>query len=330
MKENIDTEKIKRDMMELWKETFHDSDHYIQLIFDAYFCRENVFVKYDGDLLIASMLCVPYEFKFVSIRTIEKLEGMYLCGLATRMEYRKRGIMKRLMLEAENSIKMRGYDLTFLIPADDHLREYYKRMGYYNGSYRKNKTVNLNREERSPNLYIYTFKDLAKSGYFKLIKEIAGWCRERESKIQEYPTILHSERDLITAISENENSIFLSDRPIDLKYPILANIIAVVFPEILGEGLKRKNLKIVEMYLQDGVAGEPFYRNLSEQLIDNISNAICTYFGSTNIEFVFTNKEVNKDDSIRDYPYAMIKPIGDNPIFANNKKPMFRISLMLD
>ncbi|MDE6637059.1 MAG: GNAT family N-acetyltransferase, partial [Muribaculaceae bacterium] len=91
-------------MVELWKETFHDSKRYIELIFDTYFCRDNVFVRYDGDLLIASMLCVPYEFQFVSGKVNEKLKGMYLCGLATRTEYRKRGIMKGMMIEAEDSI----------------------------------------------------------------------------------------------------------------------------------------------------------------------------------------------------------------------------------
>lgn len=327
MKDNIDTEKIRRDMMELWKETFQDSNRYIELIFDTYFCRENIFVRYDGDLLIASMLCVPYEFQFVSEKINEKLKGMYLCGLATRPEYRKRGIMKSLMNEAEESIKMRGYDMSFLIPADNHLREYYRKNGYYDGSYRNLKTINLQSKEQLHNLYIYTFKDLAESGNFQLVKEIAGWCRERELKIQEYPTIVHSERDLITAITENENSIFLSNRPIDLKYPILANVIAVVFPEISGDNQRGKSLRVVEIYLRDGEEG---VRNLSKQPINYISNSICDYFESTNIEFIFTNKEVKESDPIRDYPYAMIKPIGNNPIFANNRKPTFRISLMLD
>lgn len=329
MKENKDIEKIRRDMMELWKETFQDSNRYIELIFDTYFCRENVFVRYDGDLLIASMLCVPYEFQFISGKINEKLKGMYLCGLATRPEYRKQGIMKELMFEAEKSIKTRGYDMTFLIPADDHLREYYRIMGYYDGSYRTIKTKNLLSKEQFQNLYIYTFKDLAESGNFELVKEFAGWCHERELKIQEYSTIIHSEKDLITAIAENENSIFLSDRPIDLKYPILTNVIAVVFPEIFGDN-QRKCLRIVEMYLQDVEAGEEHHQNLSEQQLDNISNVICNYFGSTNIEFVFSNNIYKETDPIRNYPYAMIKPIGNNPIFANKMKPTFRISLMLD
>lgn len=313
--------------MELWKETFHDSSRYISIVFDTYFSRENVFVRYDGDLLIASMLCVPYEFQFNSGNRNERLKGMYLCGLATRPEYRKRGIMKELMSEAEETCKMRGYVMTFLIPADDHLREYYRIMGYYDGSYRRTDRREAGAEEGSQKLYIYTFKDLVENGNFELVREIAGWCHERELKIQEYPTILHTERDLIAAISENENSIFLSDRPVDLKYSILANVVAVAFPEIFEDDRREKCLRIVEMFLRDCEEGNECLHN---SLLDNISNAICSYFGARSIEFVITNKEVLKINARRFNPYAMIKPIGNNPIFANRKNPTFRISLMLD
>lgn len=325
-----DTDKIRKDMMELWEETFHDSNRYIELIFETYFSSENVFVRYDGDILVASMLCVPYEFQIVSGEKNEKLKGMYLCGLATRPEYRKRGIMKQLMAEAEESIKKRGYDMTFLIPADEHLREYYRRMGYYNGSYRRIDRVEPYKEGEGKNLYIYTFKDLTESGNFEMVKELADWCRERELRILNYPTILHTEKDLLAAISENENSIFLTDRRIDLKYSILADVVGVAFPEVSERCEGGKLIRIVEIFLKEGIPGEKNIENVSEHQLGSISDSICKHFNAENVEFVFTNNEPQEVDSKRYYPYAMVKPIGDNQIFTNNNKPTFRISLMLD
>lgn len=55
-------EKLKTEMMKLWKKTFHDSDDYIHLVFDNYFAPE--FVEYEevDGYLIAAMLAVPYTF----------------------------------------------------------------------------------------------------------------------------------------------------------------------------------------------------------------------------------------------------------------------------
>lgn len=117
-------------MSELWKETFHDSDSYISLLFDNYFKQENVAYRYDGDKLIAMLLGIEYWFD-----SCERVyTGMYLCGLATRPEYRGRGIISALMCEIENRAKSRLIDFTFLIPADNDLRRFYNKRGYENMS----------------------------------------------------------------------------------------------------------------------------------------------------------------------------------------------------
>ena len=72
-----DTEILKREMKELWKETFHDSDRYIDLVFDTYFTPENVYYQYDEDILIAALLMVPYDFNFLSYaREKVRMKGM--------------------------------------------------------------------------------------------------------------------------------------------------------------------------------------------------------------------------------------------------------------
>lgn len=122
---------IKSDMIRLWKDTFHDSDNYIRLVFDNYFDERYIRTVYDGEKLISALLGIPYYFrnKYTSMR------GLYLCGLATIPSYRSRGIMTGLINEINCSAKKDKFDFTFLIPADEHLTRYYSKLLYLNCSY---------------------------------------------------------------------------------------------------------------------------------------------------------------------------------------------------
>ncbi|MDE5585367.1 MAG: GNAT family N-acetyltransferase, partial [Muribaculaceae bacterium] len=239
-------EEIKRDMMELWRETFHDSSRYIELVFDNYFSQDNIFVRYHENRLIASLLSIPYEFQILTKEGEKtKIKGRYLCGLATHPDYRKRGIMTELMKEAEQAASINGYDLTFLIPADQPLREYYKRRGYENRSFRRIFKTTKSKVEGKSKMNIYSFRDIFTRGNNKLIKQISEWCRRRELE-SKAPTIIHSQEDLIIAMAENENSIFLTDETFDLEYPILAKVRGVVFPEVSEEA--DTPIRVVGMY----------------------------------------------------------------------------------
>ena len=58
----MDINKLKKEMMKLWKKEFHDSDEYIKLIFDNYFQPSYICYREKEGRLIASMLAVPYQF----------------------------------------------------------------------------------------------------------------------------------------------------------------------------------------------------------------------------------------------------------------------------
>ncbi len=60
------------------------------------------------------------------------LSGLYLCGLATKPEYRGSGIMSRLIERINERAAALGYAFTFLIPASRELRNYYSSRGYIN------------------------------------------------------------------------------------------------------------------------------------------------------------------------------------------------------
>lgn len=117
-------------MMSLWKETFHDDDKYIEMVFSNYFDMDNVAYVEDNGEIVSALLGVPYKF---CCRQHE-IEGLYLCGLATKSEYRRHGIMDNLLHEINERARNR-YAFTFLIPADASLSRYYHDRGYENAMF---------------------------------------------------------------------------------------------------------------------------------------------------------------------------------------------------
>ena len=325
----------KLDMIELWKETFHDSDRYINLVFNAYYSLDNTFVRYEGEKLVAALLGVCYTFLSFDKQGCRKyLKGLYLCGLATRPEWRKKGIMTQLIKEAEKKAEENGYDMTFLIPADANLREYYNKKGYYTSSFRKlyiiERPINLSKSI-NPKMYIYTIRDFSQHGnYSDFLNELADWCCEIEFS-HSYPSILHSKKDMLTIIAENENSIFLTNSMFDPEYPILTQVCAVVFPEFSDNSKRHLRIngffckKTKEIENVSSVSDNRF----SDIIPLDMINVIFREFKSNSIEFLIPS--IGKRDSKEILqPYAMMKKIGENTIFKGNDIPQFEISLMLD
>lgn len=124
--------ELKTKLSKLWKDTFHDSNEYISLIFDNYFDPDLAVVEEAGGDVVSGLIGVPYSFGNAEAR----LQGLYLCGLATRPQYRSRGIMTRLLAQINERARERGFAFTFLIPADEGLRMYYHDRDYVNAFYR--------------------------------------------------------------------------------------------------------------------------------------------------------------------------------------------------
>ncbi len=328
MKDNIDIKKARRDMMELWKDTFHDSSRYIDIVFDAYFQPENAFAFYDGEKLVAALLGVEYQFKSRDEKgETQKYKGLYLCGLATQPSYRRKGIMSQLMIEAENSAKDRGFDFTFLIPADSHLREYYEMKGYKTESFLVARPLEEVYGRTPEKLYIYTFREVFEMGKRDFVREVAVWCSEIEKESKNKNTLLHSPADMIAIITENENSIFITDCTFDLDNPILAKVRAVVFPTPAEEA-KSNTWKI------SGV----FFNEDTSEVSNNNHMIIIPEFIRATLREKYPDREFvlnlpfggEEDEIVYKVPYAMVKKIAENKNLLKNENELFKIYLMLD
>ena len=212
--------ELKQKMKGLWVDTFHDSEEYVDLIFDTYFNPELVEYEEQGGEVVSALLGVPYEFGNSDC----KVKALYLCGLATNARYRSRGIMSILLERINARAREAGYAFTFLIPADSGLRLYYRDRGYVNAFYRvidnytaihdfnlEYESLLLEQKDKVAGLKRRFFESLCsgrldslksdderyavENGIVDLIQEIESCQRDLR--------IIHSEKDLRTAISEN-------------------------------------------------------------------------------------------------------------------------------
>ena len=252
----MQTEEIKRKMMKLWKDIFHDTDAYISLVFDNYFNPDLVEYIEENGRIISALLGVPYEFGCGK----EKLKGLYLCGLATDEEFRHRGMMNDLIEKINISAKEKGFAFTFLIPSSDALINYYSVRGYVNAMYRvedcytqihdfeKDYISILNREDervkRLKEKYYYSLNSSVVSDTDTDTKnKIAEYIRKTEGEISTYLTLLHSPEDTDIVIREN----FISGGKIAVSYTPDGTLTGVAFISVDY----KKRVVIHKMYYDD-------------------------------------------------------------------------------
>lgn len=214
----MDSNELKNKLSKLWKDTFHDNDDYISLVFNNYY--DPRFSEYEeaGGEVVAGLVGVPYEFGNAERR----IRALYLCGLATRQQYRSRGIMTRLLARVNEKAREAGFAFTFLIPSDDGLRKYYHDREYVNAFYRvidnytslhdfnrEYESILLEQKEKVAELKRRYYSSLKTSVFDHMAEDsesiregIRALIRGIEDRQQDLQ-IIHSDRDIRLLISEN-------------------------------------------------------------------------------------------------------------------------------
>lgn len=247
---------IKSKMMKLWKDTFHDSDAYITLIFEEYFNPKYIEYHEENGQIISGLIGIPYFFGNKN----NKIKGLYLCGLATKEEYRHKGIMNNLMNKINDKAKNEGFALSFLIPSSDILRIYYQDKGYVNAMYRVEERYtdihnfhndcvqNINREEdRLRNIKLKYFDNLITDVLERFdddyVIKISQYIQKKEQENQLFNSLLHSSKDTIIIIKEN----FISGGEIIFAKNENGDIKGIAFITFDG----RKRITIPKIYYDD-------------------------------------------------------------------------------
>ncbi len=123
-KENLNRENA----IKLWSECFGDSEEYIEFFLDN--CPDYVCVEFLIDNIPVSML-------FLLEGNINCQKCKYLYAACTHKDYRRQGIMEKLIEYSKQYCIDNGYSSIFLVPATEELYNYYAKLGFIS-SFRKN------------------------------------------------------------------------------------------------------------------------------------------------------------------------------------------------
>lgn len=124
---------VKSQLMSIWKNTFNDTDEYVNIVFNNYYNDESHFYTCKNDKVVSAMLCIPYCIENINCKYYKgynSLKVAYQCGVATLPEYRNMGIMSELISRANNILLEQGYALSVLIPSSDYNKLYYTHFDY--------------------------------------------------------------------------------------------------------------------------------------------------------------------------------------------------------
>ena len=118
---------MKREVMELWRVCFDDTEEFIQFYFDKKYKDENALVYWDEQGAAIAALQTPlYPMTFGETQIITG----YISGACTHPLARARGVMTKLLREAFYVMRGRKIPMSTLIPANEWLYDYYGKMGY--------------------------------------------------------------------------------------------------------------------------------------------------------------------------------------------------------
>ena len=117
---------MKQQVIDLWKESFNDSDEFIDLFFSRVYQEKNTLTISKNGRVIAALQVIPYEMTYCGTN----VPVGYICGVCISPAERGKGWMGKLMQQAIDEMNRRNYALTTLIPASDWLFDYYTRFGY--------------------------------------------------------------------------------------------------------------------------------------------------------------------------------------------------------
>ena len=148
---------------ELWDIAFGEEPDFNKYFFDNFFKYEDTLL-YLEEKPVAMLQMMPYTLKGIGAVT-------YIYGATTHPDYRKKGLMGKLLEKSFEIDKARGVKGSVLIPANQGLFNYYSKFGYETLSYVDTKVM------KSTNELKYTVEK-AKIEDLKSMTEIYNNCSE--------------------------------------------------------------------------------------------------------------------------------------------------------
>ncbi len=161
----LSPQELLRQTRDLWRTCFHDSEEFMDIYFTQKFPRAEHFYEIADGRVVAAVQTFLYD----ALIGGKSVKMSYLSGLAVLPDYRGRGLAEQLIRRVLLRDEERGVALSFLIPGNERLRDFYRQTrhgGYETCSYlavqameKKTSTLpvlNINIED-APDTTLYNF-----------------------------------------------------------------------------------------------------------------------------------------------------------------------------
>ncbi len=112
---------------EMWQRNFRDPVSYAEFYFQEVYGKNKVILEEEDGNVRGMIHLNPYRICIGD----REMPASYICGVATDEEYRRMGIMRRMLEFAFQSLREAGESFTYLMPADER---YYLPFGFRFGS----------------------------------------------------------------------------------------------------------------------------------------------------------------------------------------------------
>ncbi|MDR0315076.1 MAG: GNAT family N-acetyltransferase [Oscillospiraceae bacterium] len=182
------------DIINVWKQSFDDTDEYIELFLNEMASDDNTIVFRDAGSVVAQ-----YFFLDASIYIGTNIfKVLYIYAAATLPEYRSRGIMSKLIKKGFEIADQRSVDYVALSPASESLFDYYAKLGFVKAF--NQKVLKLNRRQLD-----VMMKEAS-------LNELTDMFKTRQKALSRYDFLSWDAKALNYAKKENEitNGKFLS------------------------------------------------------------------------------------------------------------------------
>ena len=125
-KETEEEMRVRFETRHLWERSFADPRAFIDLYFREKYRKErNEVIVRDGHV-VSALQKLPYPLTYGG----RMLPASYISGACTDENYRKRGLMSKLLAQTHRAMADENAVLSFLIPATAELATYYAKFGY--------------------------------------------------------------------------------------------------------------------------------------------------------------------------------------------------------
>ncbi|QRX62860.1 GNAT family N-acetyltransferase [Dysgonomonadaceae bacterium zrk40] len=110
----------------MWKSCFGDPDDYMDVYFRHKYRDDQTLIYFDREKAVASLQMLPYNFTFHGI----EIPVLYLSGVCTLPEARRKGVMHQLLLRSFEVAREREFPMMLLVPQEEWLLGFYAKYGF--------------------------------------------------------------------------------------------------------------------------------------------------------------------------------------------------------